>query len=48
MSITEQVLETSPKTGDASHTEFWIMLMAAALAGIAELVMLAKRKGKEE
>ena len=40
--------DTSPKTGDASHTEFWIMLMAAALAGIAELVMLAKRKGKEE
>lgn len=40
--------DASPKTGDASHTEFWIMLMAAALAGIAELVMLAKRKGKEE
>lgn len=40
--------DTSPKTGDASHTEFWIMLMAAALAGITELVMLAKRKGKEE
>lgn len=40
--------DASPKTGDASYTEFWIMLMAAALAGIAELVMLAKRKGKEE
>ena len=39
--------ETSPKTGDINHMLFWIILLAAALAGGISILIITRRKPKK-